>query len=245
MIDVHVPHKSDHTWTDFFIHIGTIAVGLLIAIGLEQTVEYFHHRHQAAELRENLHAESEQILSDTDRCIGSMQYRVTWLNARIDQVKLAVWHHQPLPAAAPFSPPGCAAPDNPIWRTAKASGLAFYLTKGEVTAYSEIEYVVSHELDRVKPFHEANSETNQFLAIFPSLPNGQPDLSFASPDDLRKYLALLTEHRETLSSLLFSLHLVRGATRAVTAGETRLNAIYAAERDDLSADTLMLQFKHD
>jgi hypothetical protein len=33
MIDVHVPQKSEHTWTDFFIHIGTIAVGLLLAIG--------------------------------------------------------------------------------------------------------------------------------------------------------------------------------------------------------------------
>jgi hypothetical protein len=29
------------TWKDFFIHIAAIAVGLLIAIGLEQTVEYF------------------------------------------------------------------------------------------------------------------------------------------------------------------------------------------------------------
>ena len=27
MLDVHVPHKTEHTWTDFFIHIGTIAVG--------------------------------------------------------------------------------------------------------------------------------------------------------------------------------------------------------------------------
>ena len=46
MIDVHVPEKSEHTWTDFFIHIGTIAVGLLLAIGLEQGVEWLHHRHE-------------------------------------------------------------------------------------------------------------------------------------------------------------------------------------------------------
>ena len=35
MIDVHPPHKPTHTWTDFFIHIATICVGLIIAIGLE------------------------------------------------------------------------------------------------------------------------------------------------------------------------------------------------------------------
>ncbi len=75
-----------------------------------------------------------------------MQYRIGWLNMRIDQVKRAVWEHQALAPASLFHPPGCAAPDNPIWRTAKESGLAFYLTKGEVTGYSEIEYVlVSHQ----------------------------------------------------------------------------------------------------
>ncbi len=45
MLDVHPPHEAAHTWKDFFIHVGTICVGLLIAIGLEQTVEFFHHRH--------------------------------------------------------------------------------------------------------------------------------------------------------------------------------------------------------
>jgi hypothetical protein len=52
MLDVHAPHESVHTWKDFFIHIATIVIGLLIAIGLEQTVEFFHHRHQVAEARE-------------------------------------------------------------------------------------------------------------------------------------------------------------------------------------------------
>ena len=37
MLDVHPPHEVTHTWKDFFIHIATIVVGLLIAIGLEQS----------------------------------------------------------------------------------------------------------------------------------------------------------------------------------------------------------------
>jgi hypothetical protein len=49
MLDVHAPHETVHTWKDFFIHIATIVIGLLIAVGLEQTVEFFHHRHQARE----------------------------------------------------------------------------------------------------------------------------------------------------------------------------------------------------
>jgi hypothetical protein len=57
MLDVHAPHEALYTWKGFFIHIATIVIGLLIAIGLEQTVEFFHHRHQVAETREALRIE--------------------------------------------------------------------------------------------------------------------------------------------------------------------------------------------
>jgi hypothetical protein len=33
MLDIHAPHGGIHTWKDFFIHIATITIGLLIAIG--------------------------------------------------------------------------------------------------------------------------------------------------------------------------------------------------------------------
>jgi hypothetical protein len=59
MIDVHPPHASVHTWRDFFIHIATIVVGLLIAIGLEQVVERLHERHEAHQTGEGLHREYE------------------------------------------------------------------------------------------------------------------------------------------------------------------------------------------
>ena len=58
MLDVHPPHEAAHTWKDFFVHIATIVIGLLIAVGLEQTVELFHHRHQVEQIDEALHNES-------------------------------------------------------------------------------------------------------------------------------------------------------------------------------------------
>jgi hypothetical protein len=77
MLDVHAPHGSVHTWKDFFIHLATIAIGLLIAIGLEQSVEYLHHRHQVHEMAEKIQAESienrKTLLADieqTDRVIS-------------------------------------------------------------------------------------------------------------------------------------------------------------------------------
>lgn len=49
MLDVHSPHGAAHTWKDFWIHLGTISIGLLIAIGLEQSVEAIHRLHEIRE----------------------------------------------------------------------------------------------------------------------------------------------------------------------------------------------------
>jgi hypothetical protein len=61
VLDVHAPHEAAHTWADFFIHIATIVVGLLIAIALEQTVEFFHHRQEVAETRAAAAAEGRLV----------------------------------------------------------------------------------------------------------------------------------------------------------------------------------------
>ncbi|MEO8742467.1 MAG: hypothetical protein ABI365_04660 [Lysobacteraceae bacterium] len=54
MLDIHVPEHATRTWRDFFIHIATIVVGLLIAIGLEQTVESIHEHHELNAVRQDL-----------------------------------------------------------------------------------------------------------------------------------------------------------------------------------------------
>ncbi len=66
MLDVHAPHEAVHTWKGFFIHIANIFIGLLIAIALEQTVEFFHHHHEVAETRVALHEEMQKKQLDID-----------------------------------------------------------------------------------------------------------------------------------------------------------------------------------
>ena len=56
-MEVHPPDHAIHSWRDFIIHIATIVVGLLIAIGLEQSVEALHHRHLLHQAREQLRQE--------------------------------------------------------------------------------------------------------------------------------------------------------------------------------------------
>ena len=49
MLDVHAPEHRIHGTRDFFLHLFTITIGLLIALGLEASVEALHHRHQRQE----------------------------------------------------------------------------------------------------------------------------------------------------------------------------------------------------
>src|SRR5580698_9093934 len=75
-MDVHPPHGGIHTWRDFWIHLGTITIGLLIAISLEQSVEGLHHLHQRHQLEQDLRAEGErniEIVQKDRRLIAALR----------------------------------------------------------------------------------------------------------------------------------------------------------------------------
>ena len=55
-MDIHKP-KPIHNLREFFKEVGTIVLGVSIALAAEQTVEYFHWRNQVAQAREALRAE--------------------------------------------------------------------------------------------------------------------------------------------------------------------------------------------
>lgn len=55
-MDIHKP-KAAHSWREFIVEIGTIICGILIALSLEQGVEWLHRRHEVTETREALRRE--------------------------------------------------------------------------------------------------------------------------------------------------------------------------------------------
>jgi len=80
VLDVHVPHAT-HTWKDFWIHLGTIAAGLLIAISLEQSVEALHRLHERHVLEESLRSEGEQNRVRTEIDFEQYDSEMIWLLA--------------------------------------------------------------------------------------------------------------------------------------------------------------------
>jgi hypothetical protein len=79
MLDVHPAHHAASSWRDFFVHIATIVLGLIIAVGLEQTVEYIHHRREAHDARENIQHEiatNLDILQGNQRLLADAQQQL-------------------------------------------------------------------------------------------------------------------------------------------------------------------------
>ena len=157
MLDVHAPHDAVRTWKDFFIHIAAIAVGLLIAIGLEQTVEYFHHRHQVAEMRRSL-AEERRIneVIFTSACNEFRRYAPILLGSL--QTLTYLRTH---PGAPPSQWPGrfsfyilIVHFQDSAWKIALQSAALAYMPRVEVQTYSDVYARLAEISDHsVEEFH--------------------------------------------------------------------------------------------
>lgn len=98
MLDVHPIHPSVHTWKDFLIHIVTITIGLLIAIGLEQAVEAVHHQNLRREARESIRREISDNEATLKEDLQSLQRQRTMLERDIQILRqLAAQQKGPIP----------------------------------------------------------------------------------------------------------------------------------------------------
>jgi hypothetical protein len=155
MLDVHPSHEPINTWKGFFLHISTIVIGLLIAVGLEHTVEYFHHRHEVREAREALAAEhAENIRRYHDNVRGHL---LRLANQNNDQRVLRYLLAHPgapqdkLPGVMTFGEITLAEPVEAAWSTVERSEVASLLPPAELRSLAT-EY---KELDRESQiFHE-------------------------------------------------------------------------------------------
>ena len=117
-------HQQPNTWRDFFIHIATICVGLLIALGLEQTVEALHHHHQREQLLVSLDHDTQATLQDADFAVGERLRRMQWNEARIEQVQNGAGVHTlNATSATPQKSAFITVPADPTWEAARASGM--------------------------------------------------------------------------------------------------------------------------
>ncbi|MGA8940248.1 MAG: hypothetical protein WB439_13885 [Acidobacteriaceae bacterium] len=230
MIDIQPPEHTPHTWRDFFIHIATIVVGLVIAVGLEQTVEAVHHHQQRQELRKGIIADAKLYLHDVDQLHLANAQRIEDLTVRIQQVKQALSNGRKLvpPAYRPLLPTNTPRLGN--IEAAKSSGLLQLLSPKEVVVLTEPEVGI----DRVAVLRERVQEAagrriafeQRFQANFPE---GPSDFSSASQTQLDDYFGLLLGERVVRTQMQDYINVMHRGTVAFLEDHRSVEQLRQAE----------------
>lgn len=230
MIDIHPPHHAATTKRDFVIHLATIVFGILIALGLEQTIEILHQRQQRYDLRQGALADARIYLHDVDQNRAANTQEIEDLTARIDQVLAAITQHRPLP------PPGYrpALEISTIrlgnLSAAKASGLINLLSQDEIASASDAEVGVVKAEARKERAQEAATKRIAFEQRFQSgFPSGPFDFSRITPAQLNEYLGLLIEERVRRTETLAYLDEMHRGTEAYLSGQRSLQKLREAQ----------------
>jgi hypothetical protein len=200
MLDVHPAHHAANSWRDFFVHIATIALGLLIAVGLEQTVEWVHHRHQLHQLEEDLHAEGLRNLHVALDNIAYMEQVRNYYAAQYAELVRASRAHRAPAGLTPHLPKGVRyiKPAYAVWTVAQQSGTLGLLPREDAQRYVRLYSVVQMAADRLDIMNDASrqaavsrfpgvsdpSTSDAFLAAIRS-PEGST-YALLDPEDLRR-----------------------------------------------------------
>ena len=234
MIDIHAPHEAAHTWTDFFIHIATICVGLLIAIGLEQSVEALHHRHQRHQLEYDLRVEARKnlhIVDLDDKFYDDKTAALTALRRYIEDTRTRRIAKLPPPIQPPpeLGSPLFGFPITSTWKTAKESSLVPLLPRNLAAMFEEVYF----ENDRMTTFADEYFVTlgkqRKFAARFldPGKPMDQgtwvgsvsaDTLARMSPDELKLYSGLISDALDALQESRYVTMLAKDSSNAVLSG---------------------------
>jgi hypothetical protein len=190
MLDVHPAHHAANTWREFFIHIATIVLGLLIAVGLEQTVEKIHHRREVDETREALRKERVENYARFDSYVNAYKRESTWQQHDMDiltalqrlgrsgspdaseKAKVLHWSI----ARNQFA--------TTAWHTAQGSGVLTLMPAAEVTADERVYNALRDVGNQNEEEWLALNEATRFSFT-------DPDASHLAPPQLAEEIGLM------------------------------------------------------
>jgi len=229
MHDIHPPREAVHTWRGFLLHIATIVIGLLLAVLLEQTVEFFHDRHQRNLLEEQMHEVfAGNLLSDAEsfRQLGAVRSYLMELKAAI----VARQRGQSAPAQPPVDDQRMATfpffPNMAPYEVAKEKGTIALLPTDRIRVYNRVGF--QRELAAVARDHwldslvEISAFQERFVDSTGSLALGDvviaPQLEMLSADELSEYLKIVASLVKKTDLLNARLHLFDLECRAILKG---------------------------
>ena len=203
VIDVHSPHEPVHGWRDFFIHLITITIGLLIALGLEGGVEWMHHRHLVHEAEASLHAEIQNNAQAIAGSISDLHQRQAELKHDVDVLKYIVANKKSPKDDNMSIGFRIQTLDDVSWKTAQATTAFSYMPYAQAQEFSDI-YSTQAELNASQL--QAARDAIISLAPFINSKTGDPDPTAAEATEIIQKIEILQGQLTLVDSLLNSLN---------------------------------------
>ena len=135
-MEVHPPHGPIHSVMEFMVHLLAITIGLLIALGLESTVEWFHHRHLARDARENIVQEVRANQQDVLREVNALPAEEKHLDEILGWMD-STQHGHPVRPNWNFMWT-TILPRDSAWSAASSTGAIAFMSYDEVKVYSNL-----------------------------------------------------------------------------------------------------------
>jgi len=138
VLDVHPPHHAPSGARDFFLHLFTITIGLLIALSLEGLVEWQHHKHLAHDAATSMRNEIASNAKGMPDTIADVKKRQDELSHDIDVLKQYI-RTKKFPKTEHMSIGfGVRTFDAVSWRTAQSTNALAYMPYDEAEEFSGI-----------------------------------------------------------------------------------------------------------
>jgi hypothetical protein len=139
-LDVHAPHHPIGGWKDFFVHLVTISIGLLIAVGIEGCVELHREHNLVREARETMREEIQHNSYEMKRAVVKLDQQAATLKKNIDTLTRIQENPQDKAAQeaqinADFSTVGLR---ETAWKTAQTTGALSFMPYAEAQRYSDV-----------------------------------------------------------------------------------------------------------
>ena len=165
-MDIHKP-KPVHGWREFLKEVGIIVLGVLIALSAEQTVEWFHWRHEASQAEHHLHHDARVILDDMLERLEIQKCQDGRLTLIRDRLLASGANWTAMPPFYTYGPPAGSTYAHPMrswpttsWSNAVASTAAMHLADEQLDHYARIFAAAEREANDQATEHEASSELN-------------------------------------------------------------------------------------
>jgi hypothetical protein len=197
MLDVHPPHKAIEGVGEFFLHLFTISVGLLIAVGIEAAVERHQHRELASEARDTMTAEirkNSSNVADALTDIDQEQQKVKDNLAKVRKVQVnpSDPSSRNLNLDISFNTTGL---EDTGWRTAQVTGALAFMPYAESERYTSI-YRVGEEF--LKNQDQLSEDESRTLGIIQKFHIGEGSLTKDAADALAEQFGIWQGHLLTL-----------------------------------------------